>query len=219
MTTSSDKVGLENDTPNQSLENPNSYSALSMKESKEITPAKTVGKDSPPSNLKKNPKRQAPAAYLSRDGEVKRLCHSSKPVLSRVTDSACDVGTTNLLYTTSTPVSSSNIDEATQLNGPSTSCTVSDMDSESDLPLTNLADINVITSRIPWIKLEIIPSSSFKKIAAFILHKYSDSKQFLSLSDAMKEDILKLLPMGTSLTREEKSVSKELDFDPKQVEF
>ena len=137
MTRSSDKVGFENDTPNQSLENPNSYSGLSMKESKEITPTKTVGKDSPPSNLKKNLKRQTPAAYMSNDGEVKRPCHSSKPVLSPVTDSTCDLGWTNLLYTTSTPVSSSNIDEATQSNGPSTSCTLSDMDSKSDMPLSN----------------------------------------------------------------------------------
>ena len=150
---------------------------------------------------------------------MKRPCHSSKPVLSPVTDSTCDVGTTNLLYTTSTPVSSSNIDEATQLNGPSTSCTVSDMDSESDLPLSNLADIKVITSRVPLIRLESIPSSTCKKLAAVILHKYSDSKQLLSLSDAMQEDISKLLSVGTSLTSEEKSVSKELDFDPKKVEF
>ena len=111
-----------------------------------------------------------------------------------------------------TPLYYSNIDEATQSNGPSTSCTVSDMDSKSDLPLSNLADIKVITSRVPWIKLESIPSSIYKKLAAFIRHKCSDSKQFLSLSQAMKEDIVKLLSVGTSLTRKEKSVSKELVF-------
>jgi len=69
---------------------------------------------------------------------------------------------------------------------------------------------------VPWIKLEDIPLTMIKEIADVIFHEYPEAEQVLGMPQVMKEDIVKLLSVGTSVTRGLSSEKEEL-VNPKKV--
>jgi len=110
------------------------------------------------------------------------------------------------------------LDDDTPSNGPSTSATaVTSPDSQSDQLLNFLlANTKCIISKVPWIKLEDIPLTMIKEIADVIFHEYPEAEQVLGMPQVMKEDIVKLLSVGTSVTRGLSSEKEEL-VNPKKV--